>query len=64
MQPITAAEYLQRFGVAPEQDDLDRVNCDRAGAVGHSTCGVCPMHKHPRFMCPAQCLLDMANRPR
>ena len=48
---ITAEEYQTRFGFAPEQDDLDRVNCEKAGKIGHSMCGICELHNCPRFTC-------------
>ena len=48
---ITAEQYVARFDVAPEQDDLDRVNCKETGSVGHKQCGVCATHDKPRFIC-------------
>lgn len=47
---ITAEEFKTRFGVAPEDDDLDRVNCLECGP-GHFNCGVCETHNLPRFTC-------------
>lgn len=42
MKKITAEEFFQIFGYKPENDDLDRVNCEKAGKVGHYCCGWCP----------------------
>jgi hypothetical protein len=48
----SAEDYRRKVGAAPEQDDLDRVNCAEVGAVGHVQCGRCP-HDWPRFLhCP------------
>lgn len=44
-------EFEWRFGHKPEQDDLHRANCVRAGQFGHFICGMCPHHERPRFMC-------------
>lgn len=35
----------------PERDDLERVNCDKAGEFGHFMCGICAEHTKPRFEC-------------
>jgi len=44
--------FTQRTGYIPENDDLDRVNCDEAGKPGHRSCGVCK-HDNPLFhACP------------
>jgi len=43
-------DYMIRFGCAPIQYDLDRVNCEKLGP-GHRQCGVCHDHNKPRFMC-------------
>lgn len=48
----TIEDYRRKVGTAPEQDDLGRVNCGEAGAMGHVQCGRCP-HDWPRFLhCP------------
>jgi hypothetical protein len=36
---ITEEHFTQRMRRAPEQDDLERSNCDKAGQPGHSQCG-------------------------
>jgi len=46
-----ADEFVERFGFAPVDDDIDRVNCSNVGATGHYQCGVCPLHDKPRFSC-------------
>jgi len=48
---ITAQEFENKTGRVPQDDDLDRVNCDKAGTPGHRQCGWCPVHDAPRFMC-------------
>lgn len=47
----TEKDFLDNTGYEPEQDDLDRANCEKAGQLGHSNCGIC-VHKKPVFMCP------------
>ena len=44
-------EFKKRTGRAPEQDDLERVNCPKAGKIMHSACGWCEQHDKPRFEC-------------
>lgn len=39
MKRITAKKFKAATGVAPEQDDLERCNCKRAGEPAHSMCG-------------------------
>lgn len=51
---ITEKEFKERFGFEPQQDDLHRVNCDKAGEVGHLMCGVCSNCGQPRFICGCQ----------
>lgn len=48
---MTAAEFERRTGAPPMNDDLDRVNCTRVGAVGHYLCGWCFTHDRPRASC-------------
>lgn len=48
--PISAGEFEDAFGFAPT-DDLHRMNCTKAGSVGHWMCGICETHNHPRFVC-------------
>lgn len=48
---MDADEFRERYGREPENDDLHRVNCVRAGELGHTQCGMCPFHSGPRFMC-------------
>ena len=45
------AEYKRLTGTKPDQDDLERVNCSKAGEIGHRQCGWCGNHKLPRFQC-------------
>lgn len=48
---MTAEEFRRIVGRDPEMDDLDRVNCDLVGTVGHQQCGFCQLHHKPRFIC-------------
>ena len=48
---LTAKEFEEKVGRAPEQDDLDRVNCKEVGRVGHLHCGWCKECDKPRFIC-------------
>lgn len=47
---MTEQEFEKIVGRPPEDDDMDRVNCDRAGKPGHHQCGVCE-HGRPKFTC-------------
>lgn len=59
---ITAEDFEKQFGVKPDHDDLHRANCDKAGTIGHFSCGICTEHKKPRFMC---CLgLGTSEKPK
>ena len=49
---ITEEYFKEAVGSAPEQDDLDRCNCERAGKVGHFDCGWNTAHNKPNFMVP------------
>lgn len=51
MKKITAEEFRKIFGYDPEWDDLERVNCEKAGTIGHMQCGWCPKHNVPRLNC-------------
>ena len=48
---MNAEEFKQKTGCAPEDDDLERVNCPKAGQTGHLNCGWCDKHDHPVFEC-------------
>lgn len=36
---ITREQFITATGREPENDDLERCNCESAGALGHSCCG-------------------------
>jgi len=36
---ITAELFKQYVGREPEEDDLERCNCEKAGQAGHMMCG-------------------------
>ena len=48
---MTAEEFEKKVGRPPEHDDLERVNCQKAGETGHLQCGWCRKHDKPRFAC-------------
>lgn len=48
---MIAAEFERLTGAPPEDGDLERVNCHKAGQAGHFYCGVCSVCGLPRFMC-------------
>lgn len=50
---MTAEEYERLMGEAPENDDLERVNCEKAGQLGHWMCGTCKRCGRPVFACCA-----------
>lgn len=51
MNKITAKDFENAVGRPPLLDDLERCNCDQAGAPGHLLCGWCDEHKAPKFLC-------------
>ncbi len=57
---MDAELFKEKTGYSPEYDDLDRVNCDKAGEVGHWTCGWCEEHDKPCFICG--CLKKSPNK--
>jgi len=48
---IDAKKFQEATGRPPEQDDLERCNCDQEGQIGHLCCGWCPDCDMPRFEC-------------
>lgn len=49
---ITAEQFTKAVGHPPEDDDLERVNCPRAGTPAHWDCGWCYSENKPNFMVP------------
>jgi hypothetical protein len=47
---IDAAQFEAATGRRPEDDDLERVNCDKAGGASHRACGWNEEANLPRFM--------------
>ena len=45
---ITAKYFRQATGEKPENDDLERANCSKAGQDGHTGCGWCFEHNSPK----------------
>lgn len=50
-------------GAPPEQDDLERCNCEKAGEPLHWSCGWCEIHNLPIFMDP-ECFPKCIGRKR
>ena len=48
--PITAEEFEIAVGRPPENDDLDRCNCDELTEVGHQSCGWDMETQQPTYM--------------
>ena len=57
----TEQYFHNATGVLPQDDDLDRCNCDKAGQIGHYSCGICE-HNLPKFMCHP-CFINTNKRP-
>lgn len=58
---MTKDEFYAATGHMPENDDLERANCEQAGMVGHTSCGVCE-HGLPVFLCQP-CFMATASKP-
>lgn len=58
---MTPEEFEAKVGHKPEQDDLERANCELAGNIGHSMCGWCLNHDKPRFICGCLVKEDIAR---
>lgn len=50
MPEITAEQFEEITGLAPEQDDLERANCPEAGNPGHMQCGWNEERNWPNWM--------------
>ena len=46
---ITREKFIEATGREPQHDDLDRVNCDRAGEITHLCCGWDHAANKPRY---------------
>jgi hypothetical protein len=57
---ITAEMFRECTGRSPEHDDLDRVNCEQAGMLGHLHCGWCK-HERPMYECSPCADEQLAN---
>jgi hypothetical protein len=49
---ISETQFYYATGRWPENDDMERVNCDKVGEIGHLCCGWC-VHEQPTFGCLA-----------
>jgi hypothetical protein len=47
---ISREKFIERVGHEPEQDDLERCNCPRAGEIGHWCCGWNVEADMPQFL--------------
>lgn len=47
---VTWQEFAAATGRAPEDDDLERCNCPKAGMICHSHCGWSEEFSLPQFM--------------
>ena len=47
---IDAAAFKAATGLAPQDDDLERCNCPKAGQMGHYACGWNSLKNKPVFM--------------
>lgn len=61
---MDADEFKRLTGRMPEHDDLERVNCDKVGAVGHWQCGWCDEHCSPNFSCGCIPIKDEEQQAR
>ena len=53
MADITAEQFEAATGYAPEHDDLERSNCDKAGQMFHTQCGWDHARNLPEFIASA-----------
>lgn len=40
--------YLLR---QPTAEEMNKINCDQSGVIGHTLCGWCTKHDRPRLVC-------------
>lgn len=50
MKIVTEELFEQLVGCKPIEDDLERCNCEKAGSVGHQSCGWNAETNLPVFM--------------
>ena len=48
---VDEVRYEVLTGYAPENDDLERANCQEAGTTGHLACGLCATCGKPAWTC-------------
>jgi hypothetical protein len=48
---MDAETFKVKTGRQPENDDLERVTCDKAGTLGHMQCGWCLQCDLPVYEC-------------
>ena len=57
-EKMNSKEFMLLTGRLPENDDLERVNCNEAGSDGHIMCGTCEAHNMPvwegHYRCPTR----------
>lgn len=47
---ITREKFIEAVGYEPDQDDLERCNCEKAGEFAHTCCGWNEKHNMPQFL--------------
>lgn len=58
---ISEADFAAAVGRPPQDDDLERCNCDRAGQIGHTQCGWNEKLNLPVFIASA---LELMETPK
>lgn len=60
---ISERQFTEVAGHAPANDDLERANCDKAGQIGHWSCGWCEQCNRPRYQCGHFLMLPALESP-
>ena len=55
---ITEEMFTEVVGHSPENDDLERCNCEKEGEPGHYSCGWCTECNKPKFLCPCPLVIN------
>lgn len=64
MKNMTASEFEAMTGRPSENDDLERVNCQHAGTLGHYSCGWCWHCAKPVYECGHTHKHDLVPDPK
>jgi hypothetical protein len=60
---ITRRIFFQATGRLPQDDDLQRCNCKKAGEPMHLSCGWCDKHGVPIFECGCWAQASISPHP-